>query len=456
MENSYPVIPYEIAGKYSLILSKINEYKAYIVCKDLSLIDEKCKKLLSKIFSREIEFLKEEKNNFEYKFDIKYSILNLDEKLRKSFDIWAKKGAESLLNHIIETAISLGSTDIHIFKEIETFIVKFRLNGRLRSYTELENSLGEAIIRLIKIRANLDIGKTVRPLEGRFSHQHDLADVDLRLSIMPTALGEKLSLRILGAQKEIYGFSDLGLKPSQIEILKEIIEKKSGFIIITGPTGSGKSTTVFTILKYLNDGSKSIISIEDPVEYTIEGIAQLEISKRQDIIFEDILRFVLRQDPEIINIGEIRDKETATTALESAETGHIVFSTLHTKSAQEAPQRLLQLGADKDILNSNLSLIISQRLVRILCDCKVETVIDEDILDKFSLPKDIKYYRPSGCKNCYFTGYKELKGIFELHIPDEKLFVCPSKGIDEGLRLQIIDLLKDGKTSFEEAKSYIF
>lgn len=456
------VLSFDIANKYGVILAKTSSDQATLISKYES-VDLEKRKFFEDYFKKEIVFIYDKKINFDKEFDLIYSIIQSDEEEKKYLSKILQKSIEDFFSYMIEKSIKLHSSDIHISNELDKYNIKFRIDGTLKTWTNLSLEEGAALIRIIKIKSKLPISQTVSPLEGRFDYVYERRKVDFRVSILPTILGEKISIRILGNIRDIYDFEDIGMDSEEIKILKENIGKNSGFVVVTGPTGSGKSTTLFTILHYLNDGSKNIISIEDPVEYIIPGVTQLSISKEKKISFEDIIRFILRQDPEIINIGEIRDEITAKTAFDASQTGHLVFSTLHTKSSVDTIERLHDLGVEGFILSRNLSLVISQRLIRTLCpECKEKIEISEDEIKYYNLSKDGEYYRARGCMDCYFTGYKDRAAIFEmLVIDDEVRELIKNKDIKSlekritSIAYKILKKVELGETSLEEAKRFI-
>ena len=441
-----------MAKKYSVIYIRENEYTIYLISKFQTIPDETLTEL-KRYFHKDISFTYDKRINFEDMLDRSYPLYYVN----GNFE------ASAFANYMIDEAVKLSATDIHMLCQNKTYIVKLRLNQSLKTWCVLGENDGQALMRVIKIKAGLPISRTVSPIEGRFDIQKDKEPVSFRVSILPTVTGEKLSIRVLGNIKQIYTFEDLGLDIAEMNLLKNAIDKKSGFIVITGPTGCGKSTTVFTALHYLNSGDKNIISIEDPVEYIIDGVTQLNISKEKSINFEDIFKFVLRQDPDVINIGEVRDKLTAMTAIDAAQTGHLVFSTLHTKSAADAAVRLCSFGADPVVLSENLSLIISQRIVRVLCNhCKTEALASLDDRKKFHIREDAKIYRAAGCQNCNYIGYMGLKPVFEMLAIDKKAKDIISDGnleeLGKGIKTvkdKIFELVEKGETSLEEAKKYM-
>jgi len=335
-----------------------------------------------------------------------------------------------LFASILKYAVRARASDIHIEPERSKLRVRFRVDGNLSSSLSLPSSIHQAIITRVKIMTNLKIDETRLPQDGRFFTIIDDKEIDFRVSTFPTALGEKIAIRILDPTSGLKSIHELGLEGSNLEILQNEILKPYGMILITGPTGSGKTTTLYAIMQILNQDKVNIVSLEDPVEYTMEGINQSQVLPEIGYTFARGLRHIVRQDPDIIMVGEIRDNETAELATHSALTGHLVLSTLHTNNAIGVIPRLMDLGIDSFLIPPSLNLMIAQRLVRKLCpDCKERVVASEreqQIIDEVlaSLPKEdrerLSYQRPyyiyksKGCATCNKKGYLGRVGIFEI------------------------------------------
>lgn len=334
-----------------------------------------------------------------------------------------------LFASILKYAVRLRASDIHIEPERNALRVRFRVDGNLSQNLAFPLMVLQPIISRIKIMANLKIDETRIPQDGRFFSLIDDKEIDFRVATFPTALGEKVAIRILDPSVGLKSIHELGLEGKNLELLKEEIKKPYGMILITGPTGSGKTTTLYAILQVLNQEKVNIVSLEDPVEYTIEGINQSQVLPEIGYTFARGLRHMVRQDPDIIMVGEIRDKETAELAVQSALTGHLVLSTLHTNNAIGVIPRLIDLGVEPFLIPSSLNLMIAQRLARRLCpDCKTrvlaneaETKIIEDALK--DLPKEERdkighqpyyIYKSQGCKTCNQKGYLGRIGLFEM------------------------------------------
>jgi len=335
-----------------------------------------------------------------------------------------------LFASILKYAVRARASDIHIEPERNKLRVRFRVDGNLSSSLSLPSSIHQAIITRVKIMTNLKIDETRLPQDGRFFTIIDDKEIDFRVSTFPTALGEKIAIRILDPTSGLKSIHELGLEGRNLENLQNEILKPYGMILITGPTGSGKTTTLYAIMQILNQDKVNIVSLEDPVEYTMEGINQSQVLPEIGYTFARGLRHIVRQDPDIIMVGEIRDNETAELATHSALTGHLVLSTLHTNNAIGVIPRLMDLGIDPFLIPPSLNLMIAQRLARRLCpDCKERIMVSEreqQIIDEVlaSLPKEdrekLPYQRPyyiyksKGCDTCNKKGYLGRVGIFEI------------------------------------------
>jgi len=335
-----------------------------------------------------------------------------------------------LFASILKQGVRSRASDIHIEPERNKLRVRFRIDGNLATSLYLPSAIHQPIISRIKIMANLKIDETRMPQDGRFFSLIDDKEIDFRISTFPTALGEKVAIRILDPTVGLKTIHELGLEGKNLSILEEEMRKPYGMILLTGPTGSGKTTTLYAILQVLNQDKVNIVSLEDPVEYTIEGVNQSQVLPEIGYTFARGLRQMVRQDPDIIMVGEIRDNETAELAVHSALTGHLVLSTLHTNNAVGVVPRLIDLGVERFLIPSSLNLMLAQRLARRLCpDCKervlanpAEQKIIEDNLS--TLPKDIKeslpykppyyIYKSKGCPACNNKGYLGRFGIFEI------------------------------------------
>ncbi|MBT4760253.1 MAG: Flp pilus assembly complex ATPase component TadA [Bdellovibrionaceae bacterium] len=330
---------------------------------------------------------------------------------------------EALVNRIIEQALSHQASDIHIEPQEDVLQIRERIDGILEKSLELPISHHAAVISRIKILSQLDIAEKRSPQDGHFMHTFGDKTIDLRISTMPTVKGEKIVMRILDKSKMKLDFFELGLNTQQSDQVKHLLHNPYGIILVTGPTGSGKTTSVYSMINYLNSVEKNIITVEDPVEYQIKMINQVQVNPKINLGFSTILKNILRQDPDIIMVGEIRDRETAEIAVRAALTGHLVISTIHTNDALSAVNRLMDIGIDPFLISSSLVGIISQRLVRRLCDhCKKELTSDEKqhpLLEEQEL-ENHKIYKEVGCEKCYNSGYTGREGIYEIFVPNKE------------------------------------
>jgi type IV pilus assembly protein PilB len=331
----------------------------------------------------------------------------------------------SLLNQLIIFGIKSEASDMHIEPREDSIAVRFRMDGMLHQFFTLPKELLSPLVARAKILAQIRIDEHMRPQDGRFSFDEAGYKVAVRLSVAPTLHGQKASLRFLDTDNESLSLDTLGLGKHHRDDIKKLLGISSGMILVTGPTGSGKTTTLYSLVKEINNQQVNISTIEDPIEYHLTGANQIQVNPLVDLNFANGLRSILRQDPDIIMIGEIRDKETATIAINAAMTGHLVLTSLHTNSAAAAIPRLLDMGVEPYLIASTLKAVIGQRLVRNICDyCKTEYVTDSmsnELLNKFSkLPKPL-IAKGKGCSHCLNTGYAGRTGIFELLKVDEDI-----------------------------------
>jgi len=344
--------------------------------------------------------------------------LNLEERMAGADDAPVVK----LVNTILEQGAKEGASDVHIEPFEKVTRVRFRVDGALYDALDFPKKLHPAVSSRIKIMANIDISEKRKPQDGRILIKAADRKIDLRVSTLPTIYGEKVVLRLLDQANAMVGLEKLGLFPEEREILDSMIHRPYGIVLVTGPTGSGKSTTLYSVLEQISKPEVNIITVEDPVEYTMTGINQIQLNERAGLTFSEALRSILRQDPDKIMVGEIRDLETGQLAVRAALTGHLVLSTLHTNDAPSASIRLIEMGIAPFLVSSSLIGVVAQRLVRKLCDnCKEEYEIPESVLIATGLPPGSKAYRPVGCDVCRTTGYKGRSAIFEIMKVDETI-----------------------------------
>jgi type IV pilus assembly protein PilB len=325
--------------------------------------------------------------------------------------------SNDFLEKIVLTAKEIGSSDIHFEPFENKARIRLRLDGKLKEQFYLSVAEYPIIINKIKIKAQLDIAEKRLPQDGRITITTDREDFDIRVSVMPTLHGEKVVLRILSKDTSHIDLNTLGFNENELKIYTENIKKPNGIVLISGPTGSGKTTTLYATLKALNNPNTNILTVEDPIEYTLEGISQVQLRENIGLNFAATLRTFLRQDPDIIMVGEIRDVETANMAIRAALTGHLVLSTIHTNSAWATVSRLIDMGIPSFLIANTLNISIAQRLVRKLCNsCKKEANIATAVFPMgFEIPKTItRHFEPTGCQNCYHTGYQGREAVYEI------------------------------------------
>ncbi len=371
-----------------------------------------------------------------------------------------------MVKEMIDLAVRQRASDIHI-EPMEDYIrVRYRIDGVLQNIAKYNISVLPAIVARIKIIGGMDISEKRKTQDGRITQIVDHVEYDIRVSMLPTVFGEKVVMRLTAKMALTREKSQLGLKPYELEQFDHILKKPNGILLVTGPTGSGKSTTLYTALSELNTSNVNIITVEDPVEANIEGINQVQVNPKAELTFASALRAILRQDPDIIMIGEIRDQETAQIAVQASITGHLVVSTLHTNSAASSVTRLEDMGIESYLIADSVNGIIAQRLVRRLCpECKeeVEATADEKEFMGLDVDKKTILYKPCGCSKCDNTGYRGRIGVYEIMAmsPELKKLVSKRAGadrlkeqaIEEGmrtLRMSGTEYVLDGTTSFEE------
>ena len=327
-----------------------------------------------------------------------------------------------LVNVMISQAAKDRASDIHVEPEEDMVRIRFRVDGLLNEKTTLPKKLQNAVVSRIKVLAKLDIAESRKPQDGRIRLKLDDKEVDIRVSTFPTVHGENVVMRLLNRSSVVLGLRELGLSESDFEAFAKLIRRPNGIILVTGPTGSGKTTTLYTALSTISSITKNIVTIEDPVEYELPVIRQTQINPKADITFANGLRRILRQGPDVIMVGEIRDKETADIAIQAALTGHLVFATLHTNDAPSALTRLIDMGIEPFLISSSVIGIMAQRLVRVICDkCKEKYKPGDEILKDLDFAENIELYRGRGCIKCKNTGLIGRIGIFELLIVTEEI-----------------------------------
>jgi type IV pilus assembly protein PilB len=322
-----------------------------------------------------------------------------------------------LVHRIITEGVERGVSDIHFEPQDGDMRVRYRIDGVLRDAAIIPENSVPAVASRVKILSDLDIAERRVPQDGRISLEIDEKHIDLRVATLPSAFGENIVMRILDSTKALIAMETLGMLPQALERFTKAIGQAHGAVLVTGPTGSGKSTSLYAALNVLNTVEKNIITIEDPVEYQLEGITQVQTNPRAGLTFSSGLRSMMRADPDIIMVGEIRDRETAQIAIEAALTGHLVLSTLHTNDAPGAVSRLIEMGIEPFLVGSAVDCVVAQRLARLLCEeCKRRTTITADVMraNGFNVGLDLEAYEPVGCARCGGSGYKGRVGLYEV------------------------------------------
>jgi general secretion pathway protein E len=332
-----------------------------------------------------------------------------------------------LVNDVLFRALQLRASDIHVHPYETKVQIRYRIDGILYDVLTLNRNVLPLITSRIKVMAGMDIAERRMPQDGRSSVRLGQREVDLRVSTVPTNFGERSVLRLLDKSTGVLALEELGLWKDDLKKLDSLLHRAHGVIFVTGPTGSGKSTSLYAYLNRINSAEKNVLTIEDPIEYQLEGISQIQVANKKGMTFATSLRHVLRQDPDVIMVGEVRDIETARMAIQSSLTGHLVFSTLHTNDSAGAVSRLLDLGVEPYLVSSSVIAIIAQRLVRRICpDCKQPTEPQENDLRMLGLDssqeaKDTTFYVGAGCERCFQTGYRGRTGIYEVMLIDEQI-----------------------------------
>jgi general secretion pathway protein E len=369
-----------------------------------------------------------------------------------------------LVNILLTQALKNRASDIHIEPYQKKIKVRFRVDGILHEIYDLPKRIHPHIVSRIKVMASLDIAEKRLPQDGRIKIRVADRPIDIRVSIIPMAFGERIVLRLLDKAVSLLGLGEMGLGEAELAVFQKLIHKNGGIVLVTGPTGSGKTTTLYASLNRINSEEKNIVTVEDPIEYELKGVGQIQVNPKTDLTFDKGLRSILRHDPDIIMIGEIRDVDTVEIAIQASLTGHLVFSTLHTNDAAGALTRLLDMGVEPFLISSSLLGVLAQRLVRTICSgCKELYRPEESILRAYGLTDDALLFRGKGCPACMGSGYLGRTGIFELLIIDNEMRRLITSGadsvtmkeaaVDRGMTSLFEDGLrkvKAGVTTFDE------
>lgn len=474
------LVPESIANKYNLIPVGIENNKIRVCMSDplnMFAIDdikiatgyeveplldtrESIKKAIDKYYSRVI--VKRAADELS-----KEQIAKTDEPAHdEDIDNIKNAPAVRLVESIIDNAVKMRASDIHI-EPFEKYIkIRYRIDGELQEVLKSQKDTQAAIVTRIKILGNMDIAEKRLPQDGRILKKVDGREVDLRVSTLPTVFGEKVVIRILRREGLVINKDMLGISAYDYERIKSIIKVPHGMVLVTGPTGSGKSTTLYALLNDLNDNSKNIVTVEDPVEYLIEGINQVNVNNKSGLTFSSGLRSILRQDPDIVMIGEIRDSDTAEIAVRAAITGHVVLSTIHTNDAPSAVVRLIDMGIEPYLVATSVTGVISQRLVRKICPYCMEEyeagTYEKGILG-MSNDESVVLKRGNGCPQCSNTGYMGRTGVFEIMeiTREHREMILNSRSTDElrdlsirkgmsTLKMSCAKLVLEGTTTIDE------
>ncbi len=413
---------------------------------------------------KQIETMQEEGENSEGEDDE----LSLTEFLRTSSDILTSEESAPIIkfvNALFYQAVKRKASDIHIEVHEKRGEVRFRIDGILTKNVDLEKKVIALIISRIKVISNLDISENRIPQDGRTQIKISGETLDIRVSILPTFYGERVVMRLLMQSGSVPHIEQLGFPEETIHDMKTLLRNSHGIILVTGPTGSGKTTSLHAFLQEVESPELNLITVEDPVEYKSETISQIQVNEKVGLTFAASLRSILRQDPDIIMIGEIRDEETAHIAVRAALTGHLVFSTLHTNSAAATISRLADMGIEPFLISSSLLGIMAQRLVRRICDaCKEEDTIAEDFAAEYNIDPNATIYKPVGCKKCNYSGFSGRQSIGELLIMNDMIKDLLKETTDEHtiskaleaehlitISMQLKEMLLRGETSLDEA-----
>lgn len=426
-------IPEDMARDMNIISVKSEEDKIYFYTDKETEIKNSYLRLL---FDKKIQFIDGEKEDIKYLIDKCYSIEDSKEIKEDNFYV------------LIEDAIKMRASDIHIEPKSKWTNIRFRIDGVLSLINKIQKNEYETLVNKIKVKGNMDISDRLKAQDGKISFLgKGNLNYDLRISSLPTVYGEKIVIRILYKREDLLSIEKLNFTPYQKEKIKKLLALKNGMVVINGPTGSGKSTTLYALLNSIDKDGINISTIEDPIEFELDGVTQTNVNEKVNLTFSTGLKYILRQDPDVILIGEIRDEETAKIAVRASITGHKVYSTIHANNGSNIFSRLLDMGVEKYLLDEALKGIITQRLVRTLCEnCKEESFINDD---KYEFLKGKSVFKSKGCKACNYTGIKGRTIVSKISINDNKLKEYYKDDENELLN-SCKSLLLKGQISLEE------
>lgn len=459
----------ERAHLFKIVPIRVEQNELLLACNEISVSNKEFKEELEVITGYKIKLIGYEEtfiNRILYKYYPKEKTKSISQTEYPVNQLSITKS--DVIAQLIHDARNLRSSDIHIESYGEYCRIRFRVDGLLINRYKLTKSEYPTLINKIKISASCDIAEKRLPQDGRIRIKYDDSYIDIRVSILPTLYGEKIVMRLLSNDASHININSLGLTYEELHRYKNSIQKTNGIILISGPTGSGKTTTLYATLKLLNSPNSNILTIEDPVEYTLDGINQVQLKEDIGLTYSIALKTFLRQDPDIIMLGEIRDAQTAQMAIRAALTGHLVLSTIHTNSAWGTVSRLVDMGVPPYLIASTLNLTVAQRLIRLLCEkCKEEIETEtESIPEKFRNKVINNTFKVKGCDECNFTGYKGRKAIYEVIDINEELIEhikSNTTSIKEYMAKKKINTLSEnafelyanGQTTLEEIIPYL-
>ncbi len=462
-ENSYAILDIDFIAEGLNYLAKLS------IENKVAFLDEAS---YERLYNRYLEQKTDKELNSSFSEDEKEDFLeddlSISEFLKTSSDILTSEESAPIIkfvNSLFYQAIKKRASDIHIETHENRGVVRFRIDGVLIKHVDLDKNVINLIVNRVKVISNLDISEKRIPQDGRTVVKIARKSLDIRVSILPTYYGERVVMRILMDSSTIPTLEELGFDTELTEKFKSLLSHSYGMILATGPTGSGKSTTLHSFLKTISTPEKNIITIEDPVEYKTNNINQIQVNTKTGLTFSSGLRSILRQDPDVVMVGEIRDNETAKIAIQSALTGHLLLSTLHTNNTTAAITRLIDMGIEEFLISSSLLGVLAQRLVRKLClYCKEIENIDDDLRKELDISENVTMYKSKGCTHCNFTGYEGRIAVGELFLIDDDVKSMLKKDMKDfeireemqknGLVLlsqKIKVLVENGTTSLQEA-----
>jgi type II secretory ATPase GspE/PulE/Tfp pilus assembly ATPase PilB-like protein len=442
----YQKVNYEKLKKNSVIL--LHSDKEFLFVASYEKLNNDIFLYLESIFLKPIKTTVLPKGDIDSKFieiDKSINILMIQKQIIDSLNKTVTRDEDdtpiiSLIELLIKYAIESNSSDIHIESQKDKIVIRYRIDGILKTLFEFNKRIYSALLTRLKLLASLDISNSKKPLNGGFSIDINGKSIDCRISIMPTIFGNSIVLRVLNNKNALLNINSLGFDEIELRKIKNILNHSNGMILVTGPTGSGKSTTLYAMINYLNNSNKKIITIEDPVEYKIDSLSQIQINEKVNFTFYDALKNVLRQDPDILMVGEIRDSESLNIAVKASLTGHLLLSTLHTNSAISTITRLRDMGLAEYLISNTLRAIISQRLVRKLCEFCKEPIkvshLDKKVQENFD-DRNSTIFKACGCNFCFNSGYSGRVAVLEILIAEDDNIKNILKLIDEGKEHQI-------------------